>query len=85
MILNGILFLFSVCFFVVGCLCSLFGAFPMAIFCFFVFGLCYYAIRYDGPKPKQIHITYFNGDNGDDGGEDELENIPFNRNNFNYN
>jgi hypothetical protein len=84
MIINIILFLFCCFFFLVGIISLLFGAIPMTIFCVLFFSLCYYGIQYKQPEPKQIHLTYFNGDS-DDGDGDEDEIVPFDRSNFEYN
>ncbi len=98
-ILNGFLFLCCVMLFNLACISLLFGMFPITLFLLFLFSVCYWAIKYDGPKPKQIHLTYFNGDteketedyteppfNGDT--EKETEDYtepPFNRDNFKFN
>ena len=84
-ILNGLLFLCCVMLFNLSIISLLVGAFPIFIILMFIFSLCYMAIRYDGPKPKQIHLTYYNGDKEDDEKEVEDYQKPFNRNNFEFN
>ena len=80
--LNGLLYLISVVLFILAGISLLFGMFPLTVFLMILFSMCYWAMKYDGPKPKQIHLTYFNGDN-----EEETEDYgqPFNRDNFKLN
>ncbi len=84
-ILNGILFLCCVMLFNLSMISLLLGAFPIFIILAFLFVLCYKAMRYNGPKPKQIHLTYFNGDNIIEHEEIDDYQKPFNRDNFEFN
>jgi hypothetical protein len=70
--------------FICGVVSLLCGVFPLVMIFAFLFSLCYYANRYDGPQAKH-HVIHF-ADDGDGGeGEPTPDYIkPFNRQNFKF-
>lgn len=84
-LLNMLLYTLSVIMFICGVVSLLFGAFPLVIIFSFLFSVCYYANRYDGPQAKH-HVIHFADDGNDNGGEPSPDHHqPFNRSNFKFN
>lgn len=81
-ILNMILFLCCVVLFILASLSLLCGAYILTLFLAGLFYLCYWAIRYEGPKAKH-HVIHFAND--DDSDEEYNEPKPFIRENFKFN
>lgn len=85
-LLNFVLYMLSVVMFIFGMLSLVFGFF-LGFFLFgFLFSVCYYAIRYDGPQAKHVVLHFVDEGGNDDEGEPEPEHYkPFNRQNFKFN
>jgi hypothetical protein len=78
-----ILFLCCVVLFILACLSLLCGAYILTLFLAGLFYLCYWAIRYEGPKAKH-HVIHFANDDGDNE-EPDPDYKPFIRENFKFN
>jgi threonine/homoserine/homoserine lactone efflux protein len=79
-----ILFLCCVVLFILASLSLLCGAYILTLFLAGLFYLCYWAIRYEGPKAKH-HVIHFANNDGNDGGDEYNEPKPFVRENFKFN
>jgi hypothetical protein len=84
-ILDFFLYMLSVVFFICGMLSLAFCAWPLFIMFGFLFSFCYYAVRYDGPKPKHLVLHIVEGGNDDESEPEPEKYKPYNRANFNFN
>ena len=86
-IVNFVLFMLCMFTFIGFLITFVFGAWWLSLFFFILFCLMYYAFRMDHKRmeqPKEIILTYRNGDLQKEVKEDD--DLPyFDRNNFNFN